>query len=120
MTRLGMMACMEVAVALIFLSGAFGRLVAKLHLSSREVTRLVLIKDYILDLKNLSLMDCRSKTPCFFPSLRFLLLLLQSARGKLLFSAVHLAGRKIVNIRSEGDWWGRYYIFLPNLFNIHV
>lgn len=46
-----------------FFLGAFERFIAKLHLSSRELTRLVLIKDYILDLKTQSLMAWRCKTP---------------------------------------------------------
>lgn len=95
-----------------FFSGAFERFIANLHISSRKVTRLVLIKDYILDFKNSHLRVADTKLPHFCSWLRFFLLLLQSANGKFLFSAVYLAGRKIANIRSEGDWWGRHYIFI--------
>lgn len=67
MTQLRMMAYTEKAVALIFFSGAFGRFIANLHLTSREVTRLVLINDCILDLKekNSHLRIANIKLPVF-------------------------------------------------------
>lgn len=57
MTQLRMMAYTGKAAAFtFFFPGAFERFIAKLHFSSRELTGLVLIKDYILDLKTQSLM----------------------------------------------------------------
>lgn len=83
---------------LFFFSGPFERFIANLHISSRELTRLVLIKDYILNLKTQSLMACRCKTPWLLLLTKiFFLLFLQAGNEKLQLSAVYLAGRKIAN-----------------------
>lgn len=82
-----MMADVEKAIT----SGAFERFVANLDQSSREATRLALIKNYILDLKEPVTYGC--KTPRFLLlTSRLGLLLLQSANGKLLGFAVCFAG----------------------------
>lgn len=54
-----------------FFSGAFERFIANLHISSRKVTRLVLVKDYILDFKNSHLRVADTKLPHFCSWLRF-------------------------------------------------
>lgn len=66
-------------------------------------------------------MACKCKTLWFLLLMKwFFLLFLQSANENLHLSAVYLAGRKIANIGSEGDWWGRHYLFHFNIFNIPV
>lgn len=121
MTQLRMMAYMEKAVALIFFLGAFETFIANLHLSSRELTRLVLIKDYILNLKTQSLMACRCKTPWFLLLIKgfFCCFCSQEMRSSSFLQCTLLGGKLPTYEEKEAGGEGIIYSILIFLISLY-